>query len=200
VALRPARADRYDSLESPRLLLRSMRWGDVAALLQTFGDARVMAAFGVPPFDRSDMERWVRRNLDHQDKHGYGLFTVVERTNGEVIGDCGLEWTRVRGVPVAELGYDLRHDMWGRGLATEAAACVRDFALGALGLPRVVSLIREGNVASRRVAEKVGMRHVGDLGGDHPYWVLEVATHDLATDDRRPPASPARAGPHRAGT
>ena len=54
-----------------------------------------------------------------------------------------------------ELGYDLRSAYWNRGLGTEA---VRDYAFTVLRLPRLVSLIRQGNRASQRVAEKVAMR------------------------------------------
>jgi ribosomal-protein-alanine N-acetyltransferase len=130
-----------------------MRAEDATALLAVFADPLVMAVFGVPPFDRSRMDAWVRRNLDHQREHGYGLFTVIHKEDRAVIGDCGLELLDVG----AELGYDLRSDYWGRGLATEAACKVRDLALGELGLDRLVSLIRVGNDRSRRVAEKVGM-------------------------------------------
>ena len=141
----------------PRLILRPMRADDVDDLLQVFSDPRVVAAFGSPPFDRAQMERWIRRNLDHQERHGYGLFAVVLRENDLLIGDCGLEWKEIDGRPEAELGYDLRSDYWGCGLATEAATTVRDYAFGELVLPRLVSLIQTGNVASRRVVEKVGM-------------------------------------------
>jgi RimJ/RimL family protein N-acetyltransferase len=141
-------------LETQRLVLREMRAADADALLAVFGDPRVMAAFDSEPFDRAAMDRWVARNLAHQRQHGYGLFTIEEKASGLVIGDCGLEHIDLG----AELGYDLRADRWGAGLATEAACAVRDLACGELGLERIVSLIRVGNVASRRVAEKVGMQ------------------------------------------
>ena len=57
----------------------------------------------------------------------------------------------------AELGYDFRSDFWNRGYATEAACAVRDYAFDVLSLPRLISLIRVGNLPSKRVAEKVGM-------------------------------------------
>jgi [ribosomal protein S5]-alanine N-acetyltransferase len=163
------------TLQTDRLLLRPMVATDAVPLLEVFGDARVMASFGVPPFDHEQMRRWVRRNLDHQRHHGYGLFTVVLRDGGRVIGDCGLERMEVEGEPVHELGYDLHADYWSRGLATEAAVAVRDWAFGSLGLPRLVALIRSGNAASRRVAEKCGMilDRTVDRGG-HPYWVYCV--------------------------
>jgi len=83
-----------------------MQPDDVDPLLAIFGDPKVMAAFGAAPFDRDQMMRWVQRNLDHQTMHGYGLFSVVLKTNGLLIGDCGLELMNVAGNPAAELGYD----------------------------------------------------------------------------------------------
>ena len=76
---------------------------------------------------------------------------------------------------VAELGYDLRSDYWNQGLATEAAAAVRDYAFNELQLPRLISLIRVGNMASKRVAEKTGMSLTEEvyLHGIH-YWRYEI--------------------------
>ena len=160
-------------IETERLILRPMRVEDTDPLLRVFGDPLVMASFGVEPFDRAQMREWVQRNLDHQGEHGYGLFTVMLRQSGEVIGDCGLEQMEIDGVPAAELGYDLQRDVWNRGLATEAAAAVRDYAFRARHLPRLVSLIRQGNIASRRVAEKIGMRHLEDIDRSGiPYWLF----------------------------
>lgn len=171
-------------IETDRLLLRPMRANDVDPLLGVFADPAVMAAFGVDPFDRPAMERWVQRNLDHQAEHGYGLFAVILKESGALIGDCGLEVMELDAVqarPIVELGYDLRRDRWGRGLATEAAAAVRDEAFGRLALPRLVSLIRQGNAASRRVAEKIGMRHEADIRRyDQPYWLYALNRPETA--------------------
>ena len=169
-------------IETPRLLLRTMREDDADALLPIFADPVIMAGFGVAPFGPEQMARWVRRNLDHQEAHGYGLFAVVLKESGLLVGNCGLELMDVDdagGTPAAELGYDFRRDHWGRGLATEAATAVRDYAFGTLRLPRLVSLIRAGNGASRRVAEKVGMTLDAEiLRGGHPYWVFALDRDD----------------------
>jgi RimJ/RimL family protein N-acetyltransferase len=159
-------------IETPRLILRPMRAEDTDALQQVFADPQVMDAFGAAPFDRQQMERWVQRNLAHQARHGYGLYAVVLKAGGVIVGDCGLTHMEVEGVPEVELGYHLRSAYWHRGLGTEAAVAVRDHAFGVLGLPRLVSLIRQGNRASQRVAEKVGMRLARGLvrhGGE--YWL-----------------------------
>ncbi len=164
------------ALETPRLLLRSMRAADTDALLRIFGDPKVMASFGVEPFDRDQMAAWVGRNLAHQAEHGYGLFSVILKATGELIGDCGLELMEMDGAATAELGYDFRSDCWNQGFASEAACAVRDYATQVLGLPHLISLIRVGNLASKRVAEKVGMRCGAEITRwGHPYWkyVLE---------------------------
>ena len=162
-------------IETPRLILRPMRAEDSVGLLSVFGDPQVMTAFGHPPFDPPTMEAWLRRNLDHEDRYGYGLFAVVLRETGLLIGDCGLEHMPVDGTPETELGYDLRSDYWNRGLATEAAAAVRDYAFTTLALPRLISLIRSTNAASRRVAEKIGMQPEKRLIRDgHEYWVYSL--------------------------
>jgi [ribosomal protein S5]-alanine N-acetyltransferase len=163
-------------LETPRLILREMRADDAGALLKVFSDPLVMASFpGTPPFDVDRMHAWVARNLAHQTEYGYGLFAVVHRADGLVIGDCGLERMDL-GV---ELGYDLRSDYWRQGLATEAAVAVRDFAFKELDEDRIVSLIRVGNQASRRVAEKVGMSLVEQFDRHGvAYWLFAIARRD----------------------
>lgn len=163
------------TIETERLWLRPMREDDLDALLRIFTDPRVMATFASEPFDRAQMQGWLDRNLRHQKEHGYGLFAVIDKADGALIGDCGLEIMEVEGGREAELGYDFLSAYWGRGLATEAASAVRDYAFGPLGLVRLVSLIRQGNEASRRVAEKVGMHHARDLTrGDIPYWLYAM--------------------------
>jgi len=142
-------------LETQRLVLRTMLETDFEALHLIFTDPRVMAAFQHDPLTHEEMQRWLQRNLDHQKQYGYGLFSVILKETGELIGDCGLEEMESEGG--AELGYDFRSDFWNQGYATEAALAVRDYAYEVLHLPRLISLIRVGNLASRRVAEKVGM-------------------------------------------
>jgi ribosomal-protein-alanine N-acetyltransferase len=142
-------------LETKRLVLRSMRQTDFDALYLIFTDSNVMAAFDHDPFTQEQMQRWLQRNLDHQKEFGYGLFSVNLKETAELIGDCGLE--QMDDQNAAELGYDFRSDVWNQGYATEAAIAVRNYAFNVLGLPQLISLIRVGNLASKRVAEKAGM-------------------------------------------
>lgn len=162
-------------IETERLLLRTMTYLDVNAMLMVFTDPRVMASFGVHPFTQEQMESWVRRNLKHQERHGYGLFSVILKSEGKLIGNCGLEHMVLDGEDMIELGYDFASHYWNRGFATEAASAVRDYAFAILGLKRLVSLIQSHNMASRRVSEKIGMlpHHEFSHNG-HSYIVYTI--------------------------
>ena len=171
-------------LQTPRLSLRLMKPSDLDDLLKIFSDPRVMASFDAEPFGREDMEGWMRRNLEHQDRYGYGLFSVILKSEELLIGDCGLEHMTVGGEETVELGYDFRSDYWNRGFATEAAAAVRDYAFDVLRLPGLISLIREGNEASRRVSEKIGMRLVAEIAPHGiPYWKYGIENPAVADSD-----------------
>lgn len=174
-------------IETARLILRPMRADDVDDLIHIFADPVVMASFDAQPFNRSQMEAWVARNLAHEAQYGYGLFSVILKAEGRLIGDCGLEQMTVAGRSEVELGYDLRSDYWRRGLATEAATAVRDYAFRTLALPRLVSLIRVGNVASRRVAEKIGMELSETLRRHgQEYWLYTLVAGEGVRDGSAP--------------
>jgi len=148
-----------------------MRITDIDAMLRIFTDPLVIASFGIAPFERHQMKQWVQRNLSHQNEFGYGLFSVILKCNNLLVGDCGLEHTVVDGEMVTELGYDFLSDYWHKGLATEAAKAVRDYAFTELRLPSLVSLIRVGNDRSKGVAERVGMTLISELTRyGNGYW------------------------------
>lgn len=143
-------------IETPRLQLRQMTQADIPALLTVFGDPEVMQYYPAP-FDEARMQRWVDWNQRSYTDHGHGLWTLILRSTGELVGDAGLVQQLVDGAPEIELGYHLRRDLWRQGLATEAALACLDYGFTQLGRQRLVSLISPQNTASRRVAEKIGM-------------------------------------------
>jgi [ribosomal protein S5]-alanine N-acetyltransferase len=108
---------------------------------------------------------------------------------GDAVGTIGLhEFDRT--LEQAELGYWLRTDLGGRGLMTEAARAVVGFGFGDLSLHRIELHAAPGNVASIKVAERVGFRREGLLqdgsrGADgwHDAYVYGL----LAGDARRGP-------------
>ena len=166
--------ENQQTLETKRLILRTMLPADLHALHRIFTDRLVMASFHHDPFSIEEMQGWLQRNLDHQDEYGYGLFSVLLKETGELIGDCGLE--QMEDMNAAELGYDFRSEFWNQGFATEAACAVRDYAFEVLKLPQLISLVRVGNLASRRVAEKVGMSLAEELTRyEARYWKFSLS-------------------------
>ena len=143
-------------MQTPRLVLRPLRDDDLDEISSLLGDADALALWG-DALDRDGARQWIERNRARYEADGFGRCAVVLRSTGELVGDCGLIRTTVEGVPEVELGWIVRRTHWGRGIATEAARTWRDHAFTQLRLDRIVSMIAEENVASRRVAEKLGM-------------------------------------------
>jgi len=143
-------------LETPRLLLRKFTLQDADALLLLLGDPVVME-FYPATLDRKGVEEWIGRNLARYERDGHGLWAIVLKDNGELVGDCGCVLQEVEGRNEVEVGYQVRRDLWGNGYATEAAGACMIYAFDELGANRVISMIRPPNLRSRRVAEKNGL-------------------------------------------
>ena len=143
-------------LDTPRLILREFAPNDADALSGVLSDPETMR-FYPAKLDHPAVEEWIARNLRRYAKDGHGLWAMVLKENGELIGDCGLTVQPVDGTDEIEIGYHVRRDYWGQGLATEAARACRDYGFARLPVDHIISLIRPENLPSRRVAEKNGM-------------------------------------------
>jgi [ribosomal protein S5]-alanine N-acetyltransferase len=144
-------------LETERLLLRLFVPEDVEALAGVLSDPIAMQWYP-RPFSRPEVEQWIARNRVRYREDGHGLWAMVLKATGMMIGDCGLVRQDVDGETLIEVGYHVRRDHWGRGYATEAARACMKYVFETLRAERVISLIRPENQASWRVAEKNGMK------------------------------------------
>ena len=145
------------TIETERLTLRPLAPGDLDAMSALLGDAEALVHWG-DPLDRAGARDWIERNIARYEEAGIGRCAIVLRESGELVGDCGLIPTTVEEVAEIELGWIVAASQQARGIATEAGVAWRDHAFTALGLERIVSMISEDNIASRRVAEKLGLR------------------------------------------
>ena len=143
-------------LQTPRLLLREFTLQDAGALVLVLSDPETMRYYPAP-YDRAGVEQWIQRNRDRYRNEGVGLWAMELKETRGLVGDCGVILQHVEGDLLYEIGYHLRRDCWGRGLATEAAIACRDWAFMHLKAERLISLIRPENLPSRRVAERNGM-------------------------------------------
>ena len=143
-------------LETERMSLRRMEMDDLDDLMGIFSDPVAMRHYPATK-GSEEVEAWVRWTLESYRDHGFGQWVAILKDSGEFAGQCGLTVQEVEGEQEVEIGYLFLRRFWGRGLATEAARTVRDYGF-ALGYRRLISIIDPGNLASRRVAEKTGLK------------------------------------------
>ncbi len=149
-------------LETERLILRRLTRDDVDELAALYADPDVMRHFeGTRTREQAAAE--IEEILGWYERAGVHFWGTILRENGRFIGRCGLLPQMVEGCRDYEVAYMLARSCWGRGLATEAARAIRDHGLLTLGFRRVISLIDPRNHASIRVAEKNGMRCLGNV-------------------------------------
>lgn len=147
-------------LQTTRLELREMRWDNFPLLCQTLQDIEVMYAWE-HAFSDGEVRYWLEHNIARYRADGYGYWMAFERDSGECVGQIGLLKEEIFGVNHIGVGWILAKKYWGRGYAGEGAAACRDYAFNVLNAPRVIADIRPHNLASRRVAERIGMREQG---------------------------------------
>ena len=157
-----------DILSTDRLRLREITPADLPFLHRIFGDEECMRYYpGIKTFDET--ESWFRRlAFDSYTNHGFGLWAVVDRKSGALLGDCGITLQETSAGLEPEIGYHLWRDHWGKGYAVEAATACRDHALQTLGLARIVSVVRPDNIPSQRVAGRVHRRRETFLKSARP--------------------------------
>jgi len=162
-------------LQTARLLLREFTQQDADALALVLSDPETMR-FYPAPYDRAGVEQWIERNRQRYQDDGVGLWAMELTKTQQIIGDCGIILQEVEGERLYEIGYHLRRDFWGQGLATEAAIACRDWAFAHLKADRLISLIRPENLPSCRVAERTGMtvwKEVNWQGLPHCVYSIE---------------------------
>lgn len=142
------------TLETPRLLLRPITLQDTDALLAIWGDPETMRWYPAP-LDREGMVQRIQQQIERY-QSGTGQLGVLLKQSGALIGNCGPVWHDVDGAHELEIGYSIRRDHWGKGYAPEAALAALAYVRDSLHKLDPISLIRPGNLPSRRVAEKNG--------------------------------------------
>ena len=172
-----------------RLILRTWDEGDLDEFMRVTNTPAVMRWLG-GVWPRADHEAAFARIGSYQRDFGHTLWLVEDRENGELLGFCGLKRVNSPGAGdltgTPEVGWRLREDAWGKGIAKEAAIASLDLAFGRFGYSEVVAITVEGNGASQGLMRRLGMtrrrdldyvdeRHVEELG---PALVWSIAAAD----------------------
>jgi len=171
-----------ERLTTDRLAAERIREEHLPHLLEMHSDPRVMATLGGQRSE-GDTRRFLARQLDHWERHGFGLWMVFDsgvpssgsrvpgpeprvpsqggprdRVSGRFVGRAGLRVVRLEEREEVEIAYAFMAHAWGRGLATEMARELVRVGFEELKLPEIVGFTDLDNHASRRVMEKAGMR------------------------------------------
>jgi RimJ/RimL family protein N-acetyltransferase len=171
-----------DLIESQRLILRRITQDDLEFIVRIHADPEVAVYLGPGrPRSREESFQWLRNTLSTYESFALGQLAVVRKSDGLLIGRCGLSdltveprasvcafpraWYERSQAPddsklvfERELGYTLERSTWGHGYASEAAQRVFDYARNVLRLSRVVSIIHPDNRRSLRVARRFGLQ------------------------------------------
>ena len=146
-------------IETERLKLREYTFDDFDSLYEILSDEETMEHYP-KPFDEEKVIWWIQWNIENYAKFGFGLWAVVLKQTGEMIGDCGLTIQNIDGELLPEIGYHIHKKYWRRGLGSEAARAVRDWAFENTKYDCLYSYMKYTNIGSYSTAIANGMKKV----------------------------------------
>lgn len=156
------REDKPSSLATERLILRPFATRDGKLLKELFRDPEVTRYLPWGhPYSEAEAEQRLQQMLAHWREHRFGTYAVRPKAEKRSIGYAGLE--TVAGTPFVELLYAFAKRSWGKGYGAEAAAACLELGFESLHLPLIVGVIAPGNIRSKQVLEKIGMRPAPEL-------------------------------------
>jgi len=167
--------DHNAEIETNRLILRPPRKEDLETYAKIMGAREV--GYWFPKGDgytREESEKSLDAILKHWDKHGYGIWAIINKANGHLIGRCGLNL--IPETSEVEVDFVLTPNSWGKGYATEAAKAALAYGFRKLKLENIIALAKPENTASRRVIEKIGMHFKRNA----QYWGITCAYYAIS--------------------
>ena len=174
--------------KSPNIMIEKIsldRVGDLhEALLESSKEWFEEEMIPTPDLSMDELEYATRELLDLWEKDEFYTFHILEVSTQQVLGFAFLNHVN-RQYQMANLGYSVRTSRAGEGIATEAAKLVARYGFEQLGLHRIEIIARPQNVASLRVAEKLGAVREGLLRNrvQHHGAPCDVYMHSLIPSD-----------------
>ena len=165
--------------QTERLFLRKMEAVDFQDLAEILQDPQVMYAYG-HDFTDEDVLHWLDRQKTRYLKYGFGLWALVLKETGEIIGQAGLTMQPYLDQEVLEVGYLLKKRHWHKGYAREAARGCVEYAFRQLHAEKVYSIIKADNLPSQRVALSIGMQKEAEFttryyAGDMLHYLFSIS-------------------------
>jgi RimJ/RimL family protein N-acetyltransferase len=164
-------------LETRRLFFRNWSETDLELALALWGDPRVTKFIDArPKLSVEEVRNRLAREIAAEKDDGVQYWPIFLRSTGEHVGCCGLR-TYDLARNIYEIGFHIRADHWGHGIATEAALQVMDYAFNVLSVSELFAGHNPNNTVSRHLLHKLGFRHTHDeyyapTGLQHPSYIL----------------------------
>ena len=146
-------------LETKRLTIREMNINDFDGLKKVLSDPINMKYYP-KPYDDNGVLRWINWCMDSYKKYGFGLWAVVLKETGEMIGDCGISIQNIDNELKPEIGYHLRLDYHRQGIGHEMTRAIKDYFFQNYDYDEVYSYMNINNISSERTAIKNGMKFI----------------------------------------
>ncbi|QLE85880.1 MULTISPECIES: GNAT family N-acetyltransferase [Shewanella] len=142
--------------ETERLIIRQFTEDDIPALYDMNRDPKILTYIPTPAMTDIRQARVLFNEVLLPDyaSRGYTRWAVEHKADKRVIGFCGPKF--IEEFNEVELGYRYFPKYWGQGIGVEAANAALD-QFGRFGITQTIALILNGNDASEKVAQKVGM-------------------------------------------
>lgn len=151
----------FETVETPRLVLRRLRAEDLDALVAYRSDPEVARYQSWSDYDAERGQKLIESMQGRQPgEPGWFQFAIALKDTDALIGDCALR-TDEYDTRLGEIGFTLSRQHQGRGLGTEAVRALLGYVFGTLNLHRVMAVTDAKNTAAATVLERVGMRREG---------------------------------------
>jgi RimJ/RimL family protein N-acetyltransferase len=145
--------------ETKRLIIREMDLDDFESLKKVLSDPINMQYYP-KPYDDNGVLRWINWCMNSYKENGFGLWAVVLKETGEMIGDCGISIQNIDNELKPEIGYHLRLDYHKMGLGHEMTSAIKDYFFLRFNYDEVYSYMNINNLPSEKTAIKNGMRFI----------------------------------------
>lgn len=107
------------------------------------------------PYNREEIETLLENRLSHWKNYGFGTYILRLKSNGAIIGYCGLE--HVYETAMVDIRYGITDQLWGQGLGFESAKTIVQHGFVTLGMKQIFGAAKHKNLPSMRILEKLGM-------------------------------------------
>jgi len=149
-----------DPIQTDRLVIRPVTADDEGALTRVYGDAELMRYITGRARTPAETRERLEKDLRFHETYGFGLCLADDCETGELVGRCGIGPRPVEDGIEGEMAWLVLQDQGGRGLGTEMARALIEFAVGHPDITRVFARAHPENSASIRIMENMGMRFV----------------------------------------